>query len=57
MPMVQRRIIMKNLSITENEKNLLVIWEDEVNKELTRLSFEEWVKVVQPNIGNYNFGE
>lgn len=53
----QRRKIMKNLSIAKNEKNLLEIWEDEVNKELTGLSFEEWKKVVKPNIGNYNFGE
>jgi len=47
---------MKNLSITkEDEKELYEIWEDEINKDLTGLSFEEWKKVTQPDIGDYHF--
>lgn len=53
---VQRRRTMKNLSITkEDEQYLYKIWEDEINKDLTGLSFEEWKRVVQPDIGEYSF--
>lgn len=53
---VQRRRTMKNLSITkEDEQYLYEIWEDEINKDLTGLSFEEWKRVVQPDIGEYSF--
>jgi hypothetical protein len=39
----------------EDEKDLYEIWEDEINKDLTGLSFKEWIRITQPNIGEYSF--
>lgn len=39
----------------EAEKILYRMWEEESNNDLTALSFEEWKKVVEPDIGQYNF--
>lgn len=47
---------MKSIPINkEDEKVLHDIWEYEINRDLTKLSFKEWKKVAEPDIGDYHF--